>query len=105
VRECHRPQAPCGWWRSPDEHRGKTVSLKSVGLAALMARAGLFSCAVRHGCPGAPVLTDIGDEQSRCKQKPLTFMAIAPHRPIPGRPLPRAALRSQQQAPSLVLLE
>ena len=45
---------------------GKTVTLKSVGLAALMARAGLFL-----PCGGSPrlpwcrqVLTDIGDEQS-----------------------------------------
>jgi DNA mismatch repair protein MutS2 len=45
---------------------GKTVTLKSVGLAALMARAGLFV-----PCGGSPrlpwcrqVLADIGDEQS-----------------------------------------
>ena len=45
---------------------GKTVSLKSLGLAALMARAGLFlPCS---GTPRLPwcgqVLADIGDEQS-----------------------------------------
>ena len=45
---------------------GKTVTLKSVGLAALMARAGLFLPCV--GMPQLPwcglVLADIGDEQS-----------------------------------------
>ncbi len=45
---------------------GKTVTLKSIGLAALMARAGLFlPC---RGTPRLPwcaqVLADIGDEQS-----------------------------------------
>jgi DNA mismatch repair protein MutS2 len=45
---------------------GKTVTLKSIGLAALMARAGLFlPC---RGSPRLPwceaVLADIGDEQS-----------------------------------------
>jgi DNA mismatch repair protein MutS2 len=45
---------------------GKTVTLKSLGLAALMARAGLFLPCV--GSPRLPwcgqVLADIGDEQS-----------------------------------------
>lgn len=45
---------------------GKTVTLKSLGLAALMARAGLFVPCV--GTPRLPwcaqVLADIGDEQS-----------------------------------------
>jgi DNA mismatch repair protein MutS2 len=45
---------------------GKTVTLKSVGLAALMARAGLFLPCI--GTPRLPwcgqVLADIGDEQS-----------------------------------------
>ena len=44
---------------------GKTVTLKSIGLAALMARAGMLS---RSGQPSLPwcaqVLADIGDEQS-----------------------------------------
>ncbi len=45
---------------------GKTVTLKSLGLAALMARAGLFLAC--RGTPRLPwcgqVLADIGDEQS-----------------------------------------
>jgi DNA mismatch repair protein MutS2 len=45
---------------------GKTVGLKSVGLAALMARAGLFlPCSGTPRLPWcAQVLADIGDEQS-----------------------------------------
>ncbi|MCP9850871.1 endonuclease MutS2 [Cyanobium sp. Morenito 9A2] len=45
---------------------GKTVTLKSLGLAALMARAGLFvPCAGSPQLPWcAQVLADIGDEQS-----------------------------------------
>ena len=45
---------------------GKTVTLKSVGLAALMARAGLLlPCKGRPSMPWcAQVLADIGDEQS-----------------------------------------
>ncbi|MGA1304799.1 MAG: endonuclease MutS2, partial [Cyanobium sp.] len=45
---------------------GKTVTLKAVGLAALMARAGLFlPCSATPQLPWcAQVLADIGDEQS-----------------------------------------
>ena len=45
---------------------GKTVTLKSIGLAALMARAGmLLPCSVQPSLPWcAQVLADIGDEQS-----------------------------------------
>jgi DNA mismatch repair protein MutS2 len=45
---------------------GKTVTLKAVGLAALMARAGLFlPCSTSPKLPWcAQVLADIGDEQS-----------------------------------------
>jgi len=45
---------------------GKTVSLKVLGLAALMARAGLPVAAADESVVGfiEPVLTDIGDEQS-----------------------------------------
>ena len=45
---------------------GKTVTLKAVGLAALMARAGLFlPCGATPRLPWcAQVLADIGDEQS-----------------------------------------
>jgi DNA mismatch repair protein MutS2 len=84
---------------------GKTVTLKSVGLAALMARSGLFlPCS---GTPRLPwcgqVLADIGDEQS-LQQNLSTFSGhirriarILEALPAPGAAEPTSA--------SLVLLD
>ena len=88
---------------------GKTVTLKSVGLAALMARAGLFlPCG---GTPRLPwcgqVLADIGDEQS-LQQNLSTFsghirriariLAALPQAPAPDRsPAPP---RAEGEAPA-----
>ena len=79
---------------------GKTVMLKSIGLAALMARAGLWlPC---QGTPSLPwcalVLADIGDEQS-LQQSLSTFSG---HVKRIGRIL--AAL-DQGATPALVLLD
>ena len=79
---------------------GKTVTLKSIGLAALMARAGLWlPC---QGTPSLPwcalVLADIGDEQS-LQQSLSTFSG---HVKRIGRIL--AAL-DQGATPALVLLD
>ncbi|QEY33549.1 endonuclease MutS2 [Synechococcus sp. RSCCF101] len=79
---------------------GKTVTLKSVGLVALMARAGLFlPC---HGTASLPwcaqVLADIGDEQS-LQQNLSTFSG---HIRRISRIL--AALAAST-APALVLLD
>ncbi|MEA5424237.1 endonuclease MutS2 [Synechococcus sp. CCY9202] len=80
---------------------GKTVTLKSVGLAALMARAGLFL-----PCSGTPrfpwcaqVLADIGDEQS-LQQSLSTFSG---HIRRIARIL--AALGPEDAGASLVLLD
>ena len=47
---------------------GKTVLLKTLGLAALMAHSGLFVASARHPAPTLPysraLLSDIGDQQS-----------------------------------------
>ncbi|KEF41530.1 MAG: DNA mismatch repair protein [Cyanobium sp. CACIAM 14] len=82
---------------------GKTVTLKSLGLAALMARVGLFlPCG---GTPRLPwcgqVLADIGDEQS-LQQNLSTFsghirriariLAALPERPSPPQETGSAAL-------------
>ena len=79
---------------------GKTVTLKSLGLAALMARAGLWLPCTGH--PTLPwcaqVLADIGDEQS-LQQSLSTFSG---HVKRIGRILD--AIRSGP-APALVLLD
>jgi DNA mismatch repair protein MutS2 len=80
---------------------GKTVTLKSLGLAALMARAGLYlPCS---GTPRLPwcglVLADIGDEQS-LQQNLSTFSG---HIRRIARIL--EALAAPQQGASLVLLD
>ena len=79
---------------------GKTVTLKSIGLAALMARAGLLlPCSGQPSLPWcAQVLADIGDEQS-LQQSLSTFSG---HVKRIGRIL--HALQ-QGPSPSLVLLD
>ena len=79
---------------------GKTVTLKSIGLAALMARAGmLLPCAGQPSLPWcAQVLADIGDEQS-LQQSLSTFSG---HVKRIGRIL--TALQSGA-GPALVLLD
>ena len=79
---------------------GKTVTLKSLGLAALMARAGLWlPCSGHPTLPWcAQVLADIGDEQS-LQQSLSTFSG---HVKRIGRILD--AIRSGP-APALVLLD
>lgn len=79
---------------------GKTVTLKSIGLAALMARAGmLLPCSGQPSLPWcAQVLADIGDEQS-LQQSLSTFSG---HIKRIGRILD--ALK-RGPAPALVLLD
>lgn len=87
---------------------GKTVTLKSVGLAALMARAGLFlPCA---GTPRLPwcgrVLADIGDEQS-LQQNLSTFSGHVRRIARILGALPKAPTGAAEcpQGASLVLLD
>ncbi|MCT0201352.1 endonuclease MutS2 [Synechococcus sp. CS-602] len=85
---------------------GKTVTLKSVGLAALMARAGLFlPCA---GTPRLPwcslVLADIGDEQS-LQQNLSTFSGHVRRIARILAALPEPALPQPAAGASLVLLD
>jgi DNA mismatch repair protein MutS2 len=87
---------------------GKTVTLKSLGLAALMARAGLFlPCSGTPRLPWcAQVLADIGDEQS-LQQNLSTFSGhirriariLAALGPPPGAPLAEAQAASNSEGP------
>jgi DNA mismatch repair protein MutS2 len=84
---------------------GKTVTLKSLGLAALMARAGLFlPC---NGTPRLPwcgqVLADIGDEQS-LQQNLSTFSGHIRRIARILEALPRES-RPARQGADLVLLD
>ena len=85
---------------------GKTVTLKSVGLAALMARAGLFV-----PCSGSPrlpwcaqVLADIGDEQS-LQQNLSTFSGHIRRIARILAALPAGAGEGLVAGPALVLLD
>jgi DNA mismatch repair protein MutS2 len=82
---------------------GKTVTLKAVGLAALMARAGLFlPCATTPRLPWcSQVLADIGDEQS-LQQNLSTFSG---HIRRIARVLAALPLAEHQPGASLVLLD
>ena len=85
---------------------GKTVTLKSVGLAALMARAGLFlPCS---GTPRLPwcalVLADIGDEQS-LQQNLSTFSGHIRRIARILAALPAGAGEGLAAGPALVLLD
>ena len=85
---------------------GKTVTLKSVGLAALMARAGLFlPCSGTPRLPWcAQVLADIGDEQS-LQQNLSTFSGHIRRIARILEALPAAAGEGPVAGAALVLLD
>jgi DNA mismatch repair protein MutS2 len=85
---------------------GKTVTLKSVGLAALMARAGLFlPCSGTPRLPWcAQVLADIGDEQS-LQQNLSTFSGHVRRIARILAALPAAGSPTPPTGASLVLLD
>ncbi|MEB3318019.1 MAG: endonuclease MutS2 [Cyanobacteriota bacterium] len=85
---------------------GKTVTLKAVGLAALMARAGLFPpCATTPRLPWcARVLADIGDEQS-LQQNLSTFSGHIRRIARILEALPTAGDAGAHAGASLVLLD
>jgi DNA mismatch repair protein MutS2 len=85
---------------------GKTVTLKAVGLAALMARAGLFlPCAASPRLPWcARVLADIGDEQS-LQQNLSTFSGHIRRIARILEALPPLAAAPDPVGASLVLLD
>jgi len=95
-------ERPCGWWRSPDRNGAKTVSLKSVGLAAPdgPGRSVSFPAPVRHGCLVLLVLADIGDEQSPGSRTSPPHGHVRRIRPMPGPACRACPASASRQAPA-----